>query len=163
MHRHVYQVIAAASALVLAGGGWVLASGQGAGANQDFTVTETITNIEYVGVDGTTTTSTLPTHVVPGDRLITRFTLTQGTTVVGFASFVNTATFNDDDVGTGIYALTGRGDIHTTFYVRNGFDFAHLTAVSDGTIDGGTFAYAHTSGSVHVVLQGGAYTASFSF
>ena len=162
MQKHFYRIIAAASALVLAGGGWVLATGQRAGANQDFTVTETLTNFEYVGVDGTTTISTLPAHVVPGDRLITRFTLTQGPTVVGFASFVNTATFNDDDVATGIYALTGRGDIHTTFYVRGGFDFAHLPTVDDGIIDGGTFAYAHASGSVHAV-QGGFYTVSFSF
>ena len=163
MRKHVYRISAAVSALVLAGGGWVLATGQRAGANQDFTVHETLTNFEYLGADGTTTISTLPTHVVPGDRLVTRFTLTEGSTVVGFASFVNTATFNDDDMATGIYAFTGRGDIHTTFYVRDGFDFAHLPTVDDGTIDGGTFAYAHASGFVHIVTQGIVNTASFSF
>ena len=163
MQKHVYRIIVVASALVLAGGGWVLASGQRAGANQNFTVGETLTNFEYVGADGTTSISTFPAQFVPGDRLFSRFTLTQGSTVVGFATFVDTATFNDDDVATGIYALTGRGDIHVTFYVRNGFDFAHLPTVDDGTIDGGTFAYAHASGSVHATQQGGVYTASFSF
>jgi hypothetical protein len=162
MHKHLYRIIAAASVLVLAGGGWVLATGQRASANQDFTVTETLTNIEFVGVDGTTSISTLPAHPVPGDRLFTRFTLTQGSTVVGFASFQDTCTFNDDDIATGIYAFTGRGDIHTTFYVRGGCDFAHIPTVDDGTIDGGTFAYAHASGSVHAT-QGGFFTASFSF
>jgi hypothetical protein len=163
MHKHVYRIIAAVSALVLAGGGWVLATGQRAGANQDFTVTQTITNYEFVGADGTTSITTLPAYPVPGDRIFARFTLTEGTTVVGFASFLNTATFNDDDVVTGVYAFTGRGDIHTTTYVRGGFDFAHPPTVYDSTVDGGTFAYAHASGSVHIVTQGGIYTASFSF
>jgi hypothetical protein len=163
MRKNVYRIIAAVSALVLAGGGWVLATGQRAGANQDFTVTQRFTNYEFVGADGTTSISTLPAHPVPGDRIFTRFTLTQGSTVVGFVSFLNTATFNDDDIATGIYAFTGRGDIHATSYVRGGFDFAHFPTVYDGTIDGGTFAYAHASGSVHVVAQGGVYTASFSF
>jgi hypothetical protein len=163
MHKHLHRIIAAASALVLAGGGWVLASGQRAGANQNLTVGETLTNFEYVGADGTSSISGLPAHVAPGDRIITRFTLTEGSTVVGFASFVDTATFNDDDMATGFYAFTGRGDIHVTFYVRDGFDFAHLPTVDDGSIDGGTFAYAHASGSVHATQQGGVYTASFSF
>jgi hypothetical protein len=156
-----YRVIAAVSALLLAGGGWLLATGQRASANQDFTVGETLTNYEFVGVDGTTSISQFPSHPVPGDRIFSRMTLTQGPAVVGFLTVVCTNMFNNDGLCTGIYAFTGRGDIHVTTLQRDGFE--HPPTVIDAVIDGGTFAYAHASGSVHIFDQSGSQFASFSF
>jgi hypothetical protein len=156
-----YRIIAAVSALLLAGGGWVLAGGQRAGANQDFTISETGTNYEFVGVDGTTSINQFPAHPVPGDRIFSRYTLTQGSTAVGLLSVVCTDMFNNDGMCSGVYAFTGRGDIHVTAYQRD--LFAHPPAVIDADIDGGTFAYAHASGFVHIFDQSGFQYASFSF
>ena len=86
-----------------------------------------------------------------GDRFLLRETLTENGPTVGYDNIVSTDAFNNDGLSDPVFAFTGLGDIHATALVRDLFDVnSNGPAVFDASIDGGTFAYANTTGSIHL-------------
>ena len=146
-----YRILGAIAALVLAGGTLVVATAGQAGAQVEMTLTATQTNFEYVPAGGRPTANP-SNNLIPtiGDEIIVRESLSQGSTVVGYDNVVCTDTFNDNALCDAVFAITGKGDIHGTALIRGDFG-PNAPSVFDGSIDGGTFAYAHASGMVHVV------------
>jgi hypothetical protein len=159
-----YRIIAGLAALVLAGGGLVFATASQAGATQEFSVTATTTNVELVPAGGQPTTNIMTSPAI-GDQFLIREQLTQGSTVVGYDNVICSVTFNNNGLCNAVFAITGKGDIHGTALIRDEFDpNTNGPSVFDGSIDGGTFAYAHASGSVHIVITGQTTsTDTFSF
>jgi hypothetical protein len=146
-----YRIVGAVAALVLAGGTLVVATAGQAGAQVEMTLTATQTNFEYIPAGGQPTTNP-SNNLVPstGDEIIVRESLTEGSTVVGYDNVVCTDTFNDNALCDAVFAISGKGDLHGTALIRGDFG-ANPPTVFDGSIDGGTFAYAHASGMVHIV------------
>ena len=160
-----HRLLAGFVALVLAGGGLVVATVQQAGANVELSVTAHQTNFEFVPAGGQPTANPPNTPPSIGDSFIIRENLLQGTTVIGYDNIICTETFNNNGLCTAVFAINGKGDIHGTALIRDQFDpNTNGPAVSDGAIDGGTFAYAHATGSAHIVsLPSGDSQYTFSF
>jgi len=148
-----YRLLACLSALLLAGGGLIVATAQQAGAQTEFTVVATQTNFEIILANGTVTQNpTAPLQA--GDRFTLRESLAQGSTVVGFDNVDCSVTFNNNTLCDAVWAFTGRGDIMGTALLRDEVDpNSNGPSVFDAAITGGTFAYAHASGSIHFVNQ----------
>jgi hypothetical protein len=134
--------------LAVAGGAFIVAAPQ-AGAGQEFSLTGHQTNIQFVS-GGVSTAASPNGPAAPGDRIIIREDLMQGTVAVGWDNIVCTVTFNDNLQCDAMYAITNRGDIHLTALLRGG---AGQTgpSVFDAVVDGGTFAYANAHGYDHIV------------
>ena len=72
-------------------------------------------------------------------------------TTVGYDNIVCTDTFNNNGLCDAVFAFTGQGDIHATAPVRDLFDVnSNGPTVFDAAIEGGTFAYTNTTGSIHL-------------
>jgi hypothetical protein len=157
-----YRIIAALTALV-AVGGFIVATAQQAGAQQEMSLVATQTNFALVPA-GSAVTINPPSSYTPntGDEFILRDTLTQGSTTVGFDTAMCTDTFNDNGFCSDVIAISGRGDIHLTALVRNVFNFSinngNGPATFDASIDGGTFVYANATGYMHAVIVNGMVT-----
>jgi hypothetical protein len=148
-----YRIVACLSVLLLAGAGLIVGTAQQAGAQSEFTLVGTQTNEVFVPAGGPATdnANTLTRPIQTGDEVIIRQSLSEGGAVVGYDIIICTDTFNDNGLCQAVFAFTGIGDVHGTALVRGLFGAAGGPAVFDGDVDGGTFAYAHASGSVHVV------------
>jgi len=154
-----YRILAVVTA-VLAMGGFLVMTAQQAGAQQEMNLVATQTNVAFVPA-GQAATLTPSNSYVPntGDEFFLRETLTQGTTTVGYDNVICTDTFNNNGLCTDVIAITDRGDIHATALVRDLFDFSgNGPGTFDASIDGGTFAYANATGSVHFVTVSGTVT-----
>jgi hypothetical protein len=144
------RMFGALGVFLLLSGGVVVATAQQVGATNEFSVVGRDTNIEWLPAGGTPTLSQ-PASPSIGDKFILREDLLQDGTNIGFDNIICTDTFNNNALCEGVFAITGKGDIHATALIRNFFDFANEPASFDAAIDGGTFAYAHASGSIHFV------------
>jgi hypothetical protein len=147
-----YRILAVVSALLVAGG-VIVASAQQAGASQEFTLTAQGTNFEFAHANEAPIINPGPSTPVPesGDRFLIREMLTENGTTVGYDNIVCTDTFNNNGLCDAVFALTGKGDIHATALVRDLFDVnSNGPTVFDASIDGGTFAYANATGSIHL-------------
>jgi hypothetical protein len=150
-----YRIAAGLSALLVVGG-VLMATAQQAGASQEFSVVAHQTNFEFVPVGGPATTTLGPTTPppTPGAEIIIRESLSQGTTVVGYDNVICTETFNNNALCDAVLVFDGKGDLHGTALIRDEFDpNSNGPAVFDATIDGGTFAYSHATGMLHLVVQ----------
>jgi len=131
-----------------------MATAEQAGASQEFSVTATQTNFEFISANGTVTDNpTTPPQL--GDRFTLRESLAQGNTVVGYDNVDCSVTFNNNVLCDAVWAFTGRGDIVGSGLIRDEVDPSGTgPSVFDAAITGGTFAYAHASGSIHFVSTG---------
>jgi hypothetical protein len=115
-----------------------------AGANVEISFVERQTNTEFV-VNGATTLQP-PAALQPGDRIIFRSDLLQGSTTIGFDNGFCTVEFNDNALCEAVFAITGKGDFTAIGLLRG------LTpSVFDIAVTGGTFAYRNAHGDAHVV------------
>jgi len=90
-----YRILAALSALVVAGGVAVVATSQQAGAQQEFSLVATQTNFAVIPAGSAATINPSDSYVPnTGDQVTFRDTLTQGTATVGFDTVICTDTFN---------------------------------------------------------------------
>jgi hypothetical protein len=128
-------ILAAVSVLAVAGG-IIVATAQQAGASQEFSVIAHSTNFEVVPAGGKATANPSQSFAPSiGDEFIIREDLIQNGVTIGYDNIICTDTF----------------DIHGTALIRDQFDpNTNGPTVFDGSIDGGTFAYAHATGSVHL-------------
>ncbi len=127
-----YRILAALSALVVAGGVAVVATSQQAGAQQEFSLVATQTNFAVIPAGGAATIGHPSNSYVPNtrDEVTFRDTLTQGTATVGFDNVICTDTFNNNGLCTDVIAITNVGDIHLTALVRG--LFTPFSGNSDG-------------------------------
>jgi hypothetical protein len=135
--------------LAVGGGITVAATASQAGASSEFTLVSRDTNLEFVTAAGGTSTA-LPTSFVPGDRFVSRSDLRENGAPVGYVIGQCTATFNSQYLCEFIFALTNRGDLHTSALVRPGPP-PGLPLVTDSIVDGGTFALRNAHGSAHAI------------
>jgi hypothetical protein len=144
-------MLAAVSVLAVAGG-IIVATAQQAGASQEFSVIAHSTNFEVVPAGGKATANPSQSFAPSiGDEFIIREDLIQNGVTIGYDNIICTDTFNNNGLCTAVFAINGKGDIHGTALIRDQFDpNTNGPTVFDGSIDGGTFAYAHATGSVHL-------------
>jgi len=140
------RLILLVAALAVAAPAFVILSGSQAGANISFGFTDRFTNFEAV-INGQHTST--PTTVSPGDTLIFRGDLLQGSVVVGYSTESCTETFNHNALCNTVFAFTNKGDLVGTALVRGS------PSVYDEAITGGTFAYRTAHGDAHAVVDGG--------
>jgi hypothetical protein len=131
-------------------GALLIATTSSAGANFKFSFTEHMTNAEFA-IGASAPSVTPPRSALsPGDRIISRSDLLQGSTKIGFDNVVCTVTFNDNLLCDVVSSFTNKGDIHATALLRGGAS-ANGTGAFDAVVDGGTFAYRNAHGDAHGV------------
>ena len=144
------KFVALMVAIVVGGGITVAVTASQAGASSEFTLASHLTNVEFITAQAGPSTSFPTSPMVPGDRLITRDDLTQNGTPVGHLVNLCTLTFNNEFMCEGPWALTNRGDLHTSFLARaNQPSVLGFPKVYDLIVDGGTFAFRNAHGSAH--------------
>jgi hypothetical protein len=144
------KVLALLAALAVGGGIAVAVPASQAGASSEFTLGSHLTNIEFITAQAGPSASFPASPMVPGDRLLTRDDLTENGAPVGHLENLCTLTFNDEFMCEGTWALTNRGDLHTSFLARASQpSVLGFPKVYDLIVDGGTFAFRNAHGSVH--------------
>ena len=144
------KVLAFLLVLVVGGGVVVAVTATQAGASSEFTLGSHLTNLEFITAQAGPSVSFPTSPMVPGDRLITRDDLTQNGTPVGHLVNLCTLTFNNEFMCEGTWALTNRGDLHTSFLARaNQPSVLGFPKVYDLIVEGGTFAFRNAHGSAH--------------
>ena len=137
-------------ALVVGGGIVVGVTASQAGASSEFTLGSHLTNLEFITAQAGPSASFPTSPMVPGDRLITRDDVTQNGAAVGHLVNLCTLTFNNEFMCEGTWALTNRGDLHTSFLARGSQpSVLAFPKVYDLIVDGGTFAFRNAHGSAH--------------
>src|SRR5258708_2800379 len=126
----------------------IIANIGSAGATFEFSFTSHPTNFEAV-IDGHATLNP-SSPPGPGDRVIIREDLLQGTTNIGYSNIVCTVTFNDNELCDALFAFAGKGDLTGTALIRGGAGQSG-PSVFDGAVTGGTFAYRNAHGDAHIV------------
>jgi hypothetical protein len=138
------------AALFVAAPAVVMLQSTQAGATIEFGFTEHPTNAEFVINGQKTLQPTAPPG--PGDVIVFREDLLQGSTNIGYDNGTCTVTFNNNAFCVAVFAFTNKGDITVTALLRNGA-MEGQPAVFDAAVTGGTFAYRNAHGDGHAVNQ----------
>lgn len=155
------RLAALAAAAVIAVPTVMMLTATQAGANVELTFTERETNIEFVIGGHATLQPTGPFS--PGDMLIIRGDLLQGSTNVGYDNVKCTVTFNDNLYCDGVFAFTNKGDVFGSALLRGGAGSENGPSVFDAAITGGTFGFRNAHGDAHAVSVANSNDTNWTF
>jgi hypothetical protein len=121
-----------------------------AGAATETTFVARSTNVEFSTASGGTSLTPPSGPLVPGDRIMFRDDIVQGTTVVGWDTGNCVVQFNDNELCTVVATWPGKGDLFASWLERGAASSTPPTTF-DGEVTGGSFAYHAAHGMFHAV------------